>query len=371
MRILHVVGSMHPGGIETWLMHVLRRIDRSRYAFDFLTHTTKPCFYDEEIRSLGSRVIPCLHPTNPCRYAWNFIKVLKEYGPYDAIHSHVHHFSGFPLLLARMAGVPMRVAHSHNNLSLADQRGRLRRQMYLRGMKWLIRSHATRGLACSPVAAAALYGQNWGCDPRWRVLHCGVDLEPFTRSVDRSEVRRELGIPADAFVVGHVGRFSDIKNHVFIVDIFADVVRRVSDAVLLLVGEGPLRPMIEEKSARLGLGKSVFFAGARPDVPRLLQGAMDAFLFPSLYEGLGLALVEAQAAGLPCIYSVIVPKEADLVPALLHRLSLKQTAGEWADRVVRVKKDSRMSSTRFVDMVASSPFNITYSIRQLESIYGY
>jgi hypothetical protein len=110
IRILHVVGSLDTGGRETWLMHVLRRIDRDRYQFDFLTHATKPCFYDDEIKSLGCRILPCLqHSSRPWQYAWDFLRILKEYGPYDVVHSHVHHFSGLPLMLAHHAGVPVRI----------------------------------------------------------------------------------------------------------------------------------------------------------------------------------------------------------------------------------------------------------------------
>src|SRR5208283_2990654 len=122
MRILQIVSGMDTGGVETWLMHILRRIDRDRYRFDFLVHTTKPCFYDDEIKSLGCRIIPCLHPSRPWQYAWNFFRLLKEHGPYDVVHTHVHHFSGFTLMLAHLAGVPMRIVHSHSDTSLIDGR---------------------------------------------------------------------------------------------------------------------------------------------------------------------------------------------------------------------------------------------------------
>ena len=286
MRILHVVSGMDTGGVETWLMHVLRRIDRDRYRFDFLTHTTKSCFYDDEIKSLGCRIIPCLHPSRPWQYAWNFFRILKEYGPYDVIHIHVHHFSGFTLMLAYLAGVPMRIVHSHSDTSLIDGCVGFWRKFYLRSAEWLIRHCATKGLACSVLAAANLFGKDWERDPRWRVFYCGIDLGPFESPVDSSQVRRQLGIGPDAFVIGHVGRFVELKNHDFLLDVFAEVVRRKPNACLLLIGDGPLQEAIVQKTKRLGLtdkvvlrghasGRSTFDAGRHGCVcvPFALRGA--------------------------------------------------------------------------------------------------
>ncbi|MGD0041301.1 MAG: glycosyltransferase, partial [Isosphaeraceae bacterium] len=213
IRILHVVGGMNRGGIETWLMHVLRHIDREMYRMDFLVHTARPCAYDTEIWDLGSRIIPCLHPSRPWWYARNFFRALHAFGPYDIVHSHVHHFSGLVLRLAHRAGVLMRIAHSHNDASPVDGRARLPRRLYLRLMERWIAHHATLGLAASPEAAASLYGPHWADDPNRRVLYCGIDLAPFRSLLDGAAVRREFGIPDGAYVVGHVGRFFPQKNH--------------------------------------------------------------------------------------------------------------------------------------------------------------
>lgn len=369
IRILHVVGGMDIGGVETWLMHVLRRIDRDCYRFDFLTHTTKSCFYDKEIKSFGCRIIPCLHPSRPWQYARNFLRILKEYGPYDVVHSHVHKFSGFTLMLAHCAGVSMRIAHSHSNPLVNDDRARFWRKLYLRSTEWFIRHHATTGLACSGAAATNLFGYDWECDPRWKVLYCGIDFEPFSRNVDKIEIRREFGIAPDAFVLGHVGRLAEPKNHDFLLDIFAEFLRHEPNAYLLLVGDGPLREAVMTKTQRLGLTGKVVFTGARSDVPRLMLGAMDVFVFPSHYEGIPLTLVEAQAAGLPAVISDTISDEVIVVPKLVKSLSLRDGLTIWIQAVID-SASSRKLGSESQQLINDSKFNVIHSAAELCNLYS-
>ena len=315
IRILHVVGGMDRGGIETWLMHVLRHIDRDRYRMDFVVHTARPCAYNDEIRALGCDVIPCPEPARPWSYAGRFKRILRERGPYAVVHSHVHFHSGFVLRYAAQAGVPACIAHSHiDEFRLRASAGPVRRAYLALTQRW-IASRATAGLAASRKQAADLFGPRWEADSRWRVLHYGIDTRPFHERVDPGAVRAELGIPPGAFVVGHVGRFARQKHDAFLLAVAARLAACEPNLHLLLVGTGPLRLAIEEAAARLGLTDRVIFAGPRADVPRLMRGAMDVFLFPSLFEGLGLVLIEAQAAGVPCVVSDVVPGEADVVAA--------------------------------------------------------
>jgi len=369
-RILHVVGGMSRAGAETWLMHVLRHIDRERFQMDFLVHTTQPCAYDDEICSLGSKVIPCLHPSQPLTYARSFKRILREYGPYDIVHSHVHHFSGYVLRIAKQAGVPVRIAHSHNDTSSLQAEAGWARRLYLALTQQWILCYATLGLGCSVEAAADLFGADWKADPRWRVLYCGIDLTPFQNFVDRLAVRAELGVPADAFVIGHIGRFVEQKNHVFLLDIAAEVAKREPRMYLLLVGDGSLRPEIEQKVDWLGLSDRVIFAGIRPDVPRLMLGAMDVFVLPSLHEGLPLVLMEAQAAGLPCIFSDVVSEEADIAKPLMQRVALSQPTSKWAKAVLSIRNTSLYLNHReALKLVEQSSFNVWTSIKNLEKLY--
>jgi glycosyltransferase involved in cell wall biosynthesis len=368
IRVLHVVGGMNRAGTETWLMHLLRNIDREHYRMDFLVHSAQPFEYAEEIEALGSRVIPCLHPARPWRYARNLMRIFREDGPYDVVHSHVHHFTGLPLYLARRAGVPVRIAHSHSDTSRSDSGVGPARKAYLGFMKHLIRSNATAGLAASRKAAAALYGPGWESDPRWRLLYCGIDLKPFRQETDPAWVRAEIGIPSDACVIGHVGRFHEAKNHSFLVEIAFEIAKREPRMRLLLVGDGPLRSQVEQKTAQLGLTGKVIFAGVRADVPRLMLGAMDIFIMPSLYEGLPLVGIEAQAAGLPLLVSDTITDELPAMKQMVHRLSLNAPPSVWAEMALQlhsVAKDRNESLRK----IGASRFSITRSISEVESCY--
>lgn len=368
IRILHVVGGMNPGGIETWLMHVLRHINRDRFHLDFLVHTPHKCAYDEEILALGSKIIPCLDPSRPLAYATNFKESLSKYGPYDIVHSHVYHFSGYVLRLARQANIPTCIAHSHTDASSLEAKAGWYRRLYLALMKRWIARYATVGVGVSRKAVVNLFGSNWD-DPRWRVLYCGTDLTLFRDTVNPAFVREQLGIPADALIIGHVGRFVEVKNHTFLIDIMVEVARREPQAYLLLVGDGSLRATIEQKVAQAGLSDHVIFAGIRSDVPRLMLSAMDVLLLPSLYEGLGLVLIEAQAAGLPCIFSDVIPEEADVVKPLVQRLSLSQPASDWANAIAATKTQLRINQAEALKLVEKSPFNIQTSVKELEKLY--
>ncbi|MCY7382158.1 MAG: glycosyltransferase family 1 protein [Microcoleus sp. CAN_BIN18] len=371
IRILHVVGGMNRGGIETWLMHVLRHIDRDRFHMDFLVHTEKPCPYDDEARTLGSKIIPCLDPSKPWLYARNFKRILSEYGPYDIVHSHVHHFSGYVLYLAKQAGIPVRIAHSHNDTSSAEANAGWLRRSYLTLTEWSIAKFATIGLGCSRNAAASLFGSSYQTDPRWQLLYYGIDLTPFRESVDAVAVRTELDIPVDAFVVGHVGRFDRQKNHEFLLEIAAEIAKREPKMRLLLIGDGSLKLDIEQKAIEMGLGDYVIFAGLRSDIPRLMLGAIDTFVLPSLYEGLGLVLIEAQAADLPCVFSDVVPEEADVIKPLVQRNSLSKSPLVWAETILAARRDttSDLSQTDALDIVEKSPFNITFGLKKLVEVY--
>ncbi len=370
LRVLHVVAQMRPGGIETWLLEVLRRIDRQRFQLDFLVHTDQPQPYDDEIRALGGRVIPCLAAQRPWRYAPQFRRALAANGPYDVIHSHMHLYSGFILRMAAQAGVPVRIAHSHTDTRpIVASSGWLRRQYAALMQRWLAR-YATIGVGCSGQAVESLFGEDWRTDPRWRIYYCGIGMERFAQPVDQAAVRAELGIPSGRKVIGHVGRFEPLKNHAMIVETARELRRRRDDVHFLLVGEGDLRPTIEQQVAAAGLSDRFSFPGARSDVPRILRGAMDAFMFPSFREGLGLALVEAQAAGVPAVFTEAISPEVELVPGLMHRLPRNTAAANWADQLEKLlDRPPRIEPSQTLATVADSHFNIDQGVRELERMY--
>lgn len=370
LRVLHVVGSLSRGGIETWLLHVLRNIDRGRFAMDFLVQTDKPCPYDEEVRRLESTIHICPQPKRPWVYGPAFKRILRTHGPYDIVHSHVHHYSGLNLRLAAQAGVPVRISHSHNDTSADDRRSRGLRRLYLKIMDGWIQRYSTLGLACSRQAAASLFGPHWNADRRWRVLYYGIDLAPFHARVDRVQARAEFGIPPEAFVIGHIGRFQPQKNHPFLVQIAAALAAREPGMRLLLIGDGPLRPEIEAQVKALGLAEKTVFAGGRSDVPRLMLGAMDVFVLPSHFEGLGIVGLEAQAAGLPVVISDVVPSELDVFPQAVTRLALDRPAADWAEAILATRRGPPLDQRQMLRDLEQGPFNIHNSVQELARVYA-
>ncbi|MBK5295223.1 MAG: glycosyltransferase [Acidobacteriia bacterium] len=297
VRVLEVVGALNRGGTESWLVNVLRTIDRRRFNLHFCVFAEEPSAYSEEVEAIGGQIVHCGLGRNLHRFSQRFRSVVRE-GRYDVVHSHMHHFSGLVLRLAAKEAVPVRIAHAHNTADGQDDT--CIRRGYRHLMRGWIARYATHGLACSHAAAVALFGRAWALDPRFRVLYCGIDLKRFQAPVECREVRHELGIPVDAPVVGHVGRFSPQKNHEGFVSIARIINHYRPEACFLLVGDGPLLETIRATAKAQGLGPRFFFFGSRSDVHRM-YAAMDVFLLPSRNEGLPLVLMEAQAAGLPIV----------------------------------------------------------------------
>lgn len=373
LKVLHAVGRMNCGGIETWLMHLLRTVDRQQHAMDFLVHSPEPGFYDEEILDSGARIIVAGSQFKLTTLTRNLNRTLTQFGPYDVFHSHVGHFSGYLLPVSRIHGIPTRIAHSHNDWALAEKKASMPRRVYLRTMASQIRLHATHGIAPSPQAARTLFGAGWQRDPRFQVMHYGLDFKPFEVPIQRDKIRSQFGFTPENHVFIHVGSFSEQKNHTFLLDVMKTIARRLPQSRLLLLGDGPLRNEIEQKIENLGLSRVVTLAGVRSDVPRLLRAA-DAFIFPSHFEGLGLALVEAQAAGLPCIISNTIPTDANLVPELVHALDLrKNTRHQWVNAcvhtVVRKPADPQQAQIKALQTVCASDFNITNCAHTLFKLY--
>ena len=295
-------------------------------------------------------------------------------GPFDAIHCHSIWCSGVAMQGAADCGVPIRIIHLHSTAPTCPVgiRQKILCRIYVKRMKRLINHFATHGIACGEDAGKAFWEDSWGKDPRWTALSCGVDLQPFSTAIDNAQIRRELNIPENAFVIGHIGRFHALKNHNFMIDIMKELAHLADNYVLLLIGTGSLQPAIECKAEQLGLKRKVIFAGVRPDIPQLLRGAVNCFLLPSLHEGMGLVGIEAQAAGLPCVISDHIPLavEGNIVPDLIHPISLKSSAANWAKKIHKLQHSNlSVSSTEALDQVMKSKFNIELSVADLTNLY--
>ena len=369
IRVLHVVGSLKRGGIETWLMNLIRQTDRAQFHLDFVVSNRSPSPWETEIRGLGGRVHVCMAHSRPARYAYNLATILYTHGPYDIIHSHLHQLNGIVALVGALSGVKVRIAHSHFAISgkqsessmLANQRNHISR--------FLVRSFATGALACSASAGSSLFGSDWEQTPNRRVLFCGIDLDSFRAKPNRDTILASVGIPRHSVVVGHAGRFVTQKNHSFFIDVAIQYARLEPRSHFLLLGDGPLLAEMKHRANASPFSDRFHFPGSRDDVPTLMR-AMDCFLFPSHFEGLPLVLIEAQAAGLPCVLSDIVALETDVCPFLIRRMSLKQSPEKWAETICNAVAESmpeqRDTALRTLE---SSPFNISSACHELERYY--
>ena len=373
IRILYIVYDMNNGALMNWLIGILRRINRERFQVDFIVHDCRPGYFDKEVRKLGAKIICCSNP----RYFWSYIpffkKLLLEYGPYDVIHSNLGN-CGFHVYIAKQVGVPLRISHLHTEFFKSAKgwglRAKLKWLFYRYFNTLLIAKYSTLAFTVSSEAAKGSLGSYLQAI-KCLELPCGIELEPFKKQVDSKSVRQELGIPETAFVIGHAGRLEWEKNQVFLIKIAKEVNRIDPNMRLLLIGDGPDKTQLETEAANSGLSHKVIFTGIRSDVPRLMLGAMDVFVFPSNYEGLGLALVEAQAAGLPCFISNNIVNEAVIVEPLVQRLSLHDSPFTWAMAISAVKgiksESTRSDALRTLE---KSLFNIDNNVRRLQEIYS-
>jgi glycosyltransferase EpsF len=304
IRVAHVIGKVIKGGVESVVFNYYRAIDRERVQFDFIIDEDSPNEIPDDVRKLGCRIYKIPSYRHLPAYMKSLERIFAE-GQYRIAHSHMNTLSVFALCAAKRAGVPVRIAHSHSTAG----KGEFARNIMKYALRPFSRVCPTHLFACSEYAGRWLFGDRAFEKGEVTVIRNAIDTSKFRFNAQaRERVRRELGV-GDKLVIGHVGRFMPQKNHTFLLDIFAEVHRRKPDSVLLLIGDGELRQSMEEKAKRLGLEGSIMFLGARDDVHELYQ-AMDVFVLPSLYEGLGIVGVEAQCAGLPCVFSSMVPNEA-------------------------------------------------------------
>jgi len=355
IRILHVVTFMGRGGLETMLMNYYRNIDRTKIQFDFLVHRDFRADYDDEIESLGGIIhrIPRLVPWSP-----NYRKALnaffKTHPEYRIVHVHQDCLSSIICKAANKCGVPVRIAHSHSN-SQDKNIKYLIKSFYKR----FIPKYATHLFACSESAGSWMFGNH-----KFEILPNAINTDLYKyNSVTANTIRESFGIGKDEMLIGHVGRFEPPKNHTFLIDVFFELQKNVK-AKLILVGDGYLRKSIEQKVTSLNILDKVIFTGIRNDVHNLLQ-AMDVFVFPSLYEGLGISVIEAQSTGLPCVISDNIPEQC-ILTSTVSRISLLAPLSEWTNAISKSKIVNRSSK---IDIVKEKGYNILEASKQLCDFY--
>jgi len=333
IRIAHIVGIMAAGGVESVVMNYYRHINRARVQFDFIIDEDSAIVPIEEIESLGGRIFKIPSYKKPIAYH-KALKQLLTRENYRIVHSHINTLSVFPLFAAKRANVPVRISHSHSTAG----KGELARNVFKYTLRPFSKIFPTHYCACSEYAGRWLFGDKLHGQGLVNIVKNAIDLSKFKFDpLVRAAVRQELGVE-NSFVIGHVGRFMKQKNHSFLIDIFKQVHLHNPGSALLLIGEGELEQEIQAKVEHLGIADCVQFLGVRDDVHRLLMG-MDLFLLPSLYEGLPVVGVEAQACGLPIIASGTVTSETKILDNF-EFMPLDRPAVEWADKVLGAFPDN-------------------------------
>jgi glycosyltransferase involved in cell wall biosynthesis len=335
VRVLHVTNGMDRAGAETMLMNYYRCIDRTKLQFDFLLTTplSYKCHYENEITEMGGKIfhLPQLTPYAPWKYLNAADIFFKDHPEYRVVHSHISATGVFPLYIAKRNNVSVRISHSHNTRG-----GKLLKHFVISILKLFLQHVGTHFFACGTDAAEWLYGKRFVLNNNVFILKNAIYASLYAYSEEKRCRIRMKKDWNDNFVIGHIGRFAYQKNHGFLLDIFKNIKKLCPHALLLLIGDGEERKVIEKKITVEGLGDSVVLMGVVDNVFDYMQ-AMDVFLFPSLYEGLGMALIEAQAAGLCCFASKdAVPREATITD-LVEFISLSENAEYWANRIVRYK----------------------------------
>lgn len=366
INIVHVLAGLNRGGVETWLLQIAQRLDPTRYRLSVLISSVEEGVYEEELKQLGIRILRVASPRTVGRFLRELHHVLRECGPFDVMHSHVWLASGLVVYGAQKAGVPVRIVHSRTSMRLTGSMPH--RRAYAVAMQYMINKYATHVIGVSYKAGQRLFYKS-----RWHregiVLPSSIDCGVFTTKVDSKAIRAEFGFAETDLVMGHIGSFRPPKNHAFLLELYTSLRKTRIVTHLLLVGDGPLRAEVKSRAEGLGLLDKIRFVDSTERVAPILKGAIDVFVLPSLWEGMGRVVVEAQAAGLPCVISDVVPEEVDVVPDLVYRESLCSPSSKWAQTIAWAITADKPSQDDALALVKESMMNIDNSISVLQHIY--
>lgn len=358
IRVLHILQRMEAGGTQALLMNIYRKIDRTKVQFDFLVVYKEKQFYDDEIKEMGGHVykLSFREDLNLPKFQKNLAEFFMHHHEYKIVHCHAYTIGYFCLKAAKKAGIPVRIAHSHNNETVHDIK-------YLPKlfMQKIYTKNATDLFACSKEAGKYLFGNK-----PFNVLKNAIDSQNFVADSNiKKEIKKELKLEGK-FVVGHVGRMHPQKNHDFLIDVFVEIKKKKPLAELILVGTGPLEEKIKRKVEEKGLSRCVHFLGNRKDMNRIYQ-AMDVFVFPSLFEGLGIVAIEAQVAGIPIVCSEGLPSESDITP-IYRKLLLSDGAKEWANVALEMSQTPQ-AHTNMLQYVIDAGFDMCSTAKYMEKYY--
>lgn len=363
-RILHIVGGMNRAGAETMLMNLYRKLDTSKYQFDFVYFQDSKCDYDDEIIELGGRIFR-IKNSNPISRTLNLTKLIKKEKPFHAVHCHMLFSNAFHVLSAYFSNIDMRIAHSHNTSDVNSKTffGRL----YQKISREMMRKFSTHFIACGDAAGEFLFPNNTNI----KHLLNAIDVEEFSnnRITNRNFLKEEFNLGHDTIVITQIGRISPVKNHNFTINLAEYLVQKGHEFVVAIVGTGQLENKLFELVQEKNLNNYVKFLGIRSDIPNILAGT-DVMIMPSFHEGFPVVLVESQATGVPSLISSNISSEVDMGLNLVNFANLDDGFSIWEIKLLEILKQKSLSSSERLEILSNKGFNINRSVKKLELIYG-
>ncbi len=356
-KVLHIIGGMNRCGAETFLMNVYREIDKDRFDFYFLCYDKNVKYdYEDEINTLGGKIIsiPSLKKVGVKKFISSLQETMKD-NKFDVIHAHTYYNSALPLYVARRSKIPIRIVHSHTTLS--EYKSSLIKKAYNFLSKIIIDKNANMFLACSEDAGKSLFFRN----RKIIIIKNGINLNQFKFSEKaRKKIREKFKIKQNEVLIGHIGRFEEEKNHIFLIQIFKCLLQKNKNYKLMLLGNGKELNNIKKLCKENQLQNKILFLGNVSNVSEIIN-AFDLFVFPSLFEGLGIVLIEAQANGLKCITSNKVPKEAD-ISGKTQFLSLEDGCESWVNSILNTNIEREKINTIHFNYDIKDTVNILVEI---------
>lgn len=358
--ILQIAAHLTIGGAEKVCRDIGLYADPSEYETHYVIFDEDIGDYGKEVEAKGCKIFKFREPSDDYGEYFKSLKELMAKYPYTAVHAHTMFSIGWVMLAAKQMNIPVRVSHAHS--ALIDGNG-LVKSLYEKAMRMLILSCSTDLVTCGEKAGIRLYGEK-AYKKRGNLILNGIDTEAFSFSqTKRNEIRKKFNIE-EKYVLGHTGRLAEVKNQLFLLKLMPDILKHRPDATLMLIGDGDDREMLESTAKSLEIQDKVIFAGSVTNVQDYLS-AMDVFVFPSLYEGLPLSILEVQANGLPCVISDTVPPDVFLTD-LIHPMNLKDSEDKWISKILSVKREN---DRNYAEDLKTAGFDLKTAMEKVYKIY--
>ncbi|MFJ8524751.1 glycosyltransferase family 1 protein [Bacillus cereus] len=368
-RILHITGGMNRGGAETMIMNLYRKINKEEIQFDFVYFRKDACDYDDEIKQLGGNIYYICPPkiSNPLKFIVELKRTISLNGPYYAVHAHTLYNIGLSLFASKLAGVNNRIAHAHSTQDMSA--GSKTRVLYKGIMRFLINTNANYRVACGMQAGEFLFGSTFKNDGI--IIPNAIDLDMHMQENNENirELHSELAIDKNTLVIGQIGSLKDVKNYRFSIKLASALKKKGKKFHMLFVGDGELRDELEDLVVKEELGEYISFLGVREDIPNLMK-IFDVLIMPSLFEGLPLTIIEAQASGIPCVISNTITKEADLGLGLVQFVDLESGLENWIEIICASPSYRELNKKLIETTLQKKGYDILTGVEKLKRLYG-